>query len=348
MGHTMKRIIPVALTVLIAVSTAGAKEEEIVTKSDPPKLREAYEFFVLEEKNPAFVLNNEGNFLSIKGKYDEAEKKYREALTAAPNETLILNNLAWTLILEGRYQDSLDYLKKSIALDPKVASTNFYLGVNNWMLGDYKSAEKYLRIATTLDPNHPYSHYYLSKVYRDNGDIEDALLEAELSAFILDKAKIWNPDVALLLGDLYGRMEMFQKAILQYQKLVDEKDYAFEANYGLGVAYGKFGDFEKAEKHLKMALDLNDNDPMANYAMGKLYSGYDNTLKKALGYAEKALKYEPDNGRFLYLVGWIYYRLGDKEAALTYIRKASAADPENTSYRYQVKVLEKEIAGKSN
>ncbi len=39
------------------------------------------------------------------------------------------------------------------------------------------------------------------------------------------------------------------------EKLVNEKDYAYEAHYGLGIIYGKFGDFEKAEMHLEMALD---------------------------------------------------------------------------------------------
>ncbi len=140
---------------------------------------------------------------------------------------------------------------------------------------------------------------------------------------------------------------MFQKAILQYQKLLDEKEYAFDANYGLGIAYGNFGDFDKAETHLKMALDLNEDDPMVYYALGKLYSQRDDKLKKALGYAEKALKFEPKNARFLYLVGWIYYRLNDPESALTYISDALNADPENATYREQVKLLEAEIARNS-
>lgn len=339
----MRKIVAAVLFASIAIS-AAAKDEEIVTKGDSPKMREAYEYFVLEEKNPAFILNNEGNFLSIKGRYEEAQEKYRQALAVAPSETLILNNLAWTLVLSGRYEESLENLKKSIALDPKKPSTNFYLGVVNWALGDHKTAEKYLRISVALDPNHPYSHFYLSKVYLNQGDISDALTEAELAALIL--GNIWNPDVALHLGDLYARSEMFQKALLQYQKLVDEKDYAYEAHYGLGIVYGSFGDFKKAEEHLNMALDLADDDPLVYYALGKLYSQREDKLKKGLAYAEKALDYEPQNGRFLYLVGWIHYRMGNSEEALGFMRKAVSADPENAEYRYQVKVIENEISGK--
>ena len=344
----MKKCIVLTLLLLTFVGVVLAKEEEPVTKNDPPKMREAYEYLVLEAKNPTVALINEAGFLMIKGRYDEAIEKYREALAVAPNETLILDNLAWTLILTGRYPEALEYLKKSIAIDPKKPSTNFYLGVAYWMLDDPKNAQVYLRVAATLDPNHPYSHYYLSKAFLKEGDFQDALFEGELAAYILDDAKIWNPDIALYLGDLYGRLEMFQKAILQYQKLVDEKDYAFDANYGLGIAYGNFGDFERAETHLNMALDLNKNDPRVYYALGKLYSERDSKLKKALDYAQKALKYEPENGRFLYLAGWISYRMNDTKGALIYMKKALAVDPENANYRYQVKVLEDEIAGKGN
>jgi tetratricopeptide (TPR) repeat protein len=338
----MKKIVVLGLSLIVIAGLVFAKEEEPVTRSDSPKMREAYEYFVLQEKNPTLVLNNEANFLSIKGRYEEAIKKYHEALAITPNETVVLNNLSWTLILAGRSTEALDPLKKSLSLDPKNPSTSFYLGVAYWMLGDPKNAQVYLRMSVTLDPNQPYSHYYLSKTLLNEGNVKDALAEGELAALILDKAKIWNPDVALYLGDLYGRAGMFQKALLQYQKLVDEKDYAYDAHYGLGITYGSFGDYEKAEKHLKMALKLNGDNPMVYYALGKLYSQQEDKLKKALDYAEKALKFEPENGRFLYLVGWIHYRLDDRAQALEYMKKALAADPENATYRYQVKVLEDE------
>ncbi len=99
----MKKMIVFILLLLTTASVVPAQEEEAVTKSDSPKMREAYEYFVLEGKNPTLALVNEANFLSIKGRYEEAINKYREALAAAPNETLILDNLSWTLILAGRY-----------------------------------------------------------------------------------------------------------------------------------------------------------------------------------------------------------------------------------------------------
>jgi tetratricopeptide (TPR) repeat protein len=338
----VKRTVILLLVLSTLIGSGWAKEEAPVTAKDSPKLREAYETFVLGVKNPASVKNNEGNLFLIKGMYDEAIAKYREALALDPTSTLIINNLSWALIMTGQYEEAVGELKRSIALDAKNPSTNFYLGVAYWRLSDPKAAKPYLEKAVSLDPSHPYSHYYLSKVYRSEGNLKSAIAEGELAAYIL--GNVWNPDVALYLGDLYGEAEMFQKAVAQYEKLVSEEDYAFEANYGLGIAYGKFKDYKKAETYLLRALDLNDDDPMVYYALGKLYSQDDKRLKKALGYAEDALKREPTNPRFLYLVGWVYYRMGDERKALEFMKKALAADPENGAYRSQVRILEEELS----
>jgi hypothetical protein len=40
--------------------------------------------------------------------------------------------------------------------------------------------------------------------------------------------------------------------------------------------------------------------------------------------------------------------MGNVEEALVYMKKAVAVDPENATYRYQVNLLENEIAGKDN
>jgi tetratricopeptide (TPR) repeat protein len=340
----VKKSVLLIIGLVFLVQAAGAKEEGPVTAKDSPKIREAYETFVLGVKNPAYARNNEGNLFLIKGMYDEAIAKYREALAMDPTSTLIINNLSWALIMAGRYEEAVGELKRSITIEPKNPSANFYLGVVYWTLGDPKAAKPYLEKAVSLDPSHPYSHFYLSKVYRQEGDLKRAIVEGELSAYIL--GSVWNPDVALYLGDLYGQAEMFQKAVFQYEKLLNEKEYAFDANYGLGIAYGSFGDYQKAESYLLRALDLNDEDPRVSYALGKLYSRDDKRLKKALGYAEDALKREPTNHRFLYLVGWIYYRMGDNDKALEFMRKALAADPENGTYRSQVRILEEELSNK--
>lgn len=47
----------------------------------------------------------------------------------------------------------------------------------------------------------------------------------------------------------------------------------------------------------------------------------------------------------LYLLGAIYLEMGDRGAALSYLRRASAAEPDNADYRQAVRQLENDISG---
>ena len=329
-----------AILVFIPALLFG-KEDRAVTDEDNPKMREAYEMYVLGESNPAFALNNEANLYLDKGDVENAIIKYLEALKISPGNVLISNNLSWAYIVAGRYEKAKKLLEKTIAVAEGSASTNYYLGVVNLKLGNIGDAKKYLERAVELDSAHPYSHYHLAKAYEAEGLIQKALLEAETAAYIL--GDVWNPEVALYLGDLYGRAGMFQKAILQYQKLLDEPEYAFDAYYGLGVSYGHFNDFDMSEKNFLKAKELDKKDPRVYYGLGKLYSTKEDELDKALKNAEKALGLDEKNPRYFHLIGRIYYQMGELEDALKYFKLAQKYDPENKEYGRQVRVLERAL-----
>jgi tetratricopeptide (TPR) repeat protein len=336
----IKIVFAVILLVALPAVLLG-KDDKPVTDEDTPRMREAYEMYVLGEGNPAFALNNEGNFYLDKGDVKNAIDKYLEALKISPGNVLISDNLAWAYIVAGEYEKAKKLLEKTIAVDREGASTNYCLGVVNLKLGNIDDAKKYLEKAVELDSAHPYSHYHLARAYEAEGFIQKALLEAETAAYIL--GKVWNPEVALYLGNLYGRAGMFQKAILQYRKLVDEPAYAFEAYYGLGVSYGHFNDFERSEKNFLRAKELNKKDPRVYYCLGKLYSTKEDELGKAMKNAEKALSMDEENPKYHHLIGVIYYKMGEFEDALKYFRLAHKYDPENKEYGRQVRVLERAL-----
>ena len=330
------------LTVFLPV--AFAKDDSVLDRDDSPKMREIYEMYVLNEDNPAYAKNNEGNLYAIKGDIESAKKMYQEALKLDPVNTLILNNLAWVLIVGGEYDEALTVLTQSMLIDGENPSALFYTGVVHYLMDDMPEAKRNMTASIILDPTNPYVHYYLARVYEAQEDIENALLEAEAAAYIL--GDVWNPDVALFLGDIYGKAEMFQKAILQYQKLVDDPEYAFDAYYSLGVSYGRYDDFEKAEANFLKAMDLDKKNPAVHYGLGKLYSTKDDLLNKSLSHAEEALKSDPEDPEYLYLVGWVYYRMQDMELAHEYISRALEQDPGNEVYLYQKRVLELDYLGK--
>lgn len=134
-----------------------------------------------------------------RGRFAEAEAKYRQVLDLDQENVFVLSNLAATLLQQKKNEEAEALLEKAIELDPKDPHTLRLLGVIRFTQKDYdraldllslaareapkdaeiqtylgmalsekglrEPAESALRKALELTPNHPLAHYNLAVVY---------------------------------------------------------------------------------------------------------------------------------------------------------------------------------------
>lgn len=88
----------------------------------------------------------------------------------------------------------------------------------------------------------------------------------------------------------------------------------------------RIGDNDVAglEDDLRQILALDPDNPQALNALGYTLADRTGRHQEALGYIERAIAVQPDDGAFVDSLGWVKYRLGDLEEALTYLRRAYA------------------------
>ena len=133
------------------------------------------------------------------GRFEEAEQKFKQALTQDERNIVLLSNLAATyldanrledadaalrralavdpndpqsLALQGllrfrqaKYDEALNVLTRAATLDPDNALTQNYLGVTLSEKGQRQPAETALRRAIQIDPNYAEAHHNLAVVY---------------------------------------------------------------------------------------------------------------------------------------------------------------------------------------
>lgn len=107
--------------------------------------------------------------------YEDAEKEFRAALAAKPDEAAYYNNLALTLALIGQEDEAEALLKEALALNPRhIEALNNY-GALLDRRGDALSAIKRLKEALNIDPGYADALLNLGAALEKQGRTREAL-----------------------------------------------------------------------------------------------------------------------------------------------------------------------------
>jgi tetratricopeptide (TPR) repeat protein len=163
----------------------------------------------------------------------------------------------------------------------------------------------------------------------ENGQVDEAvkLLKSQLSNTDADR------EVYLNIAQVYERAKRYKEAeaavhaaeILPGQPRDNEMVF-----FLLGAIYERQKLFDKAEEQFKKVLDIDPANGTALNYYGYMLGDLGQRLDEAESFAQRALKEEPYNGAFLDSLGWIYYKqnkLADAEATLRKAAERESHDP---------------------
>jgi tetratricopeptide (TPR) repeat protein len=228
-----------------------------------------------------------------KDNWKMAEAYYMKGLQLAPNQVQLHFKLASLLQHEGRFEEAIPEYQRSIALDPNQFESYNNLG-NCWLaLNQPEKAVKLFQeaIARTQYPGQ--YHFYQS--------LGMALLAANRpyeakGAFLLETAL--NPDFAdahINLGNVYFLERNFERAIEEYQDVIEIDPKRTEGLENLGKLYLTINQPELARKYFEQYVKEKPDDGKGHYFLGLTY-GKLNDQKKAWDEYNKSLKlgYHPE------------------------------------------------------
>jgi tetratricopeptide (TPR) repeat protein len=143
-----------------------------------------------------------------------------------------------------------------------------------------------------------------------------------------EKALDFAPNNAFVLF-FTGASYMMDNQYEEAAELLEEASNAPARRNFRSIIYGTLGDvnqeldrWNQATEAYSMALrlDRNNHNALNNYAY--FLSDREERLDDALEMAERAISIEPENAAYLDTIGWIHFKMGNYEEALTYIQKA--------------------------
>lgn len=293
--------------------------------------------------------------LELQGRRDAAVKSLRAAAKAYPSP-LLYQALGQALTQQKRYKEALAAYRRALELEPEnqdLLATMGLLAIQNrdWELAR-KSWERLAKSGNRQRQQEAW--YFLGQIeelqkhtdkaigyyrkVREGRLVPDARLrlaillgrkgQLEEAARLFRELRLTNPQQALQVyvteAELYKELGKPERAMAVYDEAVAANPDNADLLYARGLLAADLGRIDQAERDLRQVLHLKPGDADTLNALGYTLAEQTNRLGEAYEYIRQALRKLPDSAPVLDSMGWVLYRMGRKEEALEYLRKAAA------------------------
>jgi len=158
-----------------------------------------------------------GNILGKKGKFDEAEHHFEEAIRLYPKLSIAHSEYGYILNLRKRYVKAEVQFKKALELEPDNAQAHIHYAILLDDLERFHEAIFHCEGALRLDPNNPVYHFVKGKTLMSCKGFDEA-------EFHFRKALLLKPDFIVAYfgyGKLLSNLERFAEAQAHFKKTLE-------------------------------------------------------------------------------------------------------------------------------
>ena len=265
----------------------------------------------------------------------EAKGEYDKLAALAPDNPipyLRLSRLYWR---DGRMQEAVSILKRGQSINQ--ASPELFTALIELYLKQ-KQFNKAIEVSLQKqreDPDNPYYYYMLGQVYA--AAQKNDLAEKQLNKAI-ELAPTWLAPVKGL-ADLYTAQGKADEAISRMEAIVRDNPDRHEIYITLALLYEQQKKYEKTISTYERALTADPkNWVAANNAAYALmeHQGNNESMQKALMFAEKARELRPQSKEIADTLAWAYFNNENYPRALTIIKNDFSIPPEDPTILFHI------------
>jgi len=320
---------------------AAAYKKALALNWSPDLVYEMVDFYADQEKyGEAMRLYN--SILKQNPDDERARLGRVQILMSMGEDQRALNELL-TLQKESKYPDRLDTSVSKLLLrlghtaeattllekhqrDTESTEARYLLALIAYQDNNFKKALSYLRNIPGRSDAYPEAVYLQVRILREMGENGQSV---SLLMKNISDPELRQPLFFALLSSLYqeednntAAMEVLDTGIRLYPT---NEQILFEH----ALLLEKTGKPLEALQSMEKVLQLHPGNPEALNFIGYTWADQNINLDKALKYIQQAAAIKPDSGFIRDSLGWIYFRLGQKEKARDELLKALELEPED-------------------
>lgn len=160
-------------------------------------------------------------------------------------------------------------------------------------------------------------------------------LEQKIKAILQKKAKPPEEEVHIKLGTVYKDGEMYDKALVEFEKARELKPNSARISLCIGEVHEAMGEADKAEQFYLESASFNPSYIKVHHKLSDFYMKR-NDYEKAMGSLQQAATISPNNAERQVALGKIHLKKGNKEEGMKALAFASELDPKNATMQYEI------------
>lgn len=224
---------------------------------------------------------------------------------------------------------ALQLLRLSLDMEPDLTIARVSLAD---ILDADRRDDEALALFRGVNPDSPLyfsAHLRIADVLREEDKLDEAVKELDTLA------EQWpnNFEPLATEGDYLRSADRFADAVKAYDRAIARvktvKTQDWSLFYARGVALERAGDWARAEKDFLESLKLSPDQPSVLNYLGYSWVDRGENMDKAKGLIERAVELKPNDGYIVDSLGWVLYREGQFERAVTSLERAVELRPDD-------------------
>jgi len=289
------------------------------------------------ENNPA-ALSKIGDLYVLTRQTDKALPFYQKVVELKPSYPQIREKLASCLVEVGQTDPAIAVIEDLVSDNPLSIAAYDQLTQLYLKAGHLQKALSSARQALLIEPQLLARHLQVVDLLFKQKDYVNA-------AAALEEARNRFPQAGLLTyyhGVALSQIKRHEEAMRAFERALVEAgnsqpdllnaDFYFD----YGTAAEQAGQYVKATELFRKSIELDPSNAARSYNyLGYMWIERSENLEEAGQFIHRALEMEPSNGAYVDSLGWLYFRLGKYDEALTELLRAAELLPEPDSVVYE-------------
>lgn len=251
-------------------------------------------------------------------KLEEARSQFELLAVKMPDNEDVLFTLAMLSMQFHELDEAEGYLKQLYKTGKTSSQIMYYLGqIAEQKENDAEALKWYSKIDS--GEYHLDAQLRIAAVLARTNSIDEAL--EHIHALEL-RNRDEKREVILFEGTLLKDAKLYSKAYKLYTRSLDEFPNDLDILYSRALVAERLDKIDEVIRDLKFVIKNDPDNAAAHNALGYTLADRTDRYEEALQHVSKALELEPEDPAVIDSIGWVYYRLGQYDKAIDYLRQA--------------------------